>query len=71
MHGDDAVNDTQHLARDHRTAGEEKTQVTYRIAVGAQQGRKVFALQTVPVGDPDNIFPTFRLKLPVSRSMQL
>jgi len=25
MHGDDAVNDTQHLARDRRAAGEEKT----------------------------------------------
>jgi hypothetical protein len=23
VHGDDAVNDTQHLTRDHRTAGEE------------------------------------------------
>ncbi len=29
VHGNDAVNDTQHLARDHRTAGEEKTQLEW------------------------------------------
>ena len=27
MHGDDAVNDTQHMVCDQRTAGEEKTQL--------------------------------------------
>ncbi len=27
MHGDNAVNDAQHLTRDHRTVGEEKTRL--------------------------------------------
>ncbi len=27
--------------------------VTYRIAVGPRQGRKVFTLQTLPASDPD------------------
>ena len=30
MQGDDAVNDTQHLARDQRTAGEEKAQLKWK-----------------------------------------
>ncbi len=30
MHGDDAVNDTQHLARDHRPTGEEKVQLKWK-----------------------------------------
>ena len=29
---------------------------TYRIAVGPQQGRKVFTLQTLPAEDPDDPF---------------
>ena len=28
--------------------------VTYRIALGPQPGRKVFTLQTLPAGDPDD-----------------
>ena len=32
MHGDDAVNDTQHLARDQRATGEEKTQLACDIS---------------------------------------
>jgi len=28
--------------------------ITYRIAVGPQAGRKVFTLQTLPAGDPDD-----------------
>jgi hypothetical protein len=30
--------------------------ITYRIAVGPQQGRKVFTLQTLPARDPDEPF---------------
>ncbi len=30
--------------------------ITYRIAVGPQQGRKVFTLQTLPACDPDDLF---------------
>ncbi len=30
--------------------------ITYRIAVGPQQGRKVFTLQTLPDCRPDNMF---------------
>lgn len=30
--------------------------ITYRIAVGPQQGRKVFTLQTLPACDPDEQF---------------
>jgi len=30
--------------------------ITYRIAVGPQQGRKVFTLQTVPASDPEDQF---------------
>ena len=30
--------------------------ITYRIAVGPQQGRKVFTLQTLPAGDPEDQF---------------
>ncbi len=30
--------------------------ITYRIAVGPQAGRKVFTLQTLPAGDPDDDF---------------
>src|SRR3989304_3120908 len=30
--------------------------ITYRIAVGPQQGRKVFTLQTLPARDPDELF---------------
>ncbi len=30
--------------------------ITYRIAVGPQQGRKVFTLQTLPACDPDDPF---------------
>ena len=38
MQGDDAVNDTQRLARDQRTAGEEKARgpfLGYRVVAGA------------------------------------
>jgi len=28
--------------------------ITYRIAVGPQAGRKVFTIQTLPAGDPDD-----------------
>ena len=31
---------------------------TYRIAVGPQAGRKVFALQTLPACDPDEFADT-------------
>ena len=30
--------------------------ITYRIAVGPQAGRKVFSLQTLPAGDPQETF---------------
>lgn len=30
--------------------------ITYRIAVGPHQGRKVFTLQTLPAGDPEDSF---------------
>jgi hypothetical protein len=30
--------------------------ITYRIAVGPQQGRKVFTLQTLPACDPEDEF---------------
>jgi hypothetical protein len=30
MHGDDAVNDIEHLARDHRTTDEEKAQLKWK-----------------------------------------
>ncbi len=30
MHGDDAIDYPEHLARDHRTAGEEKTQQEWK-----------------------------------------
>jgi hypothetical protein len=29
--------------------------VTYRVAVGPRQGRKVFTLQTLPASDPDEL----------------
>jgi hypothetical protein len=29
--------------------------ITYRIAVGPQQGRKVFTLQSLPAGDPQEM----------------
>ena len=32
--------------------------ITYRIAVGPQAGRKVFALQTLPAGEPDGYADT-------------
>jgi len=32
--------------------------ITYRIAVGPQVGRKVFALQTLPACDPDEFADT-------------
>jgi len=32
--------------------------ITYRIAVGSQAGRKVFALQTLPACDPDEFADT-------------
>jgi hypothetical protein len=32
--------------------------ITYRIAVGPQAGRKVFALQTLPACDPDEFADT-------------
>ena len=43
--------------------------VTYRIAVGPQQGRKVFTLQTLPDLDTDSPFHAQPVKLPVSRCM--
>jgi hypothetical protein len=30
--------------------------ITYRIAVGSQQGRKVFTLQTLPACDADDLY---------------
>jgi hypothetical protein len=42
LRGDDAMNELQGRS------------ITYRIAVGPQQGRKVFALQTIPYREEDD-----------------
>ncbi|MCP4285782.1 MAG: hypothetical protein GY792_15205 [Gammaproteobacteria bacterium] len=40
----------------------------YRIAIGPQQGRKVFTLQTLPACEPEDQFAANVGQVPVSRS---
>ena len=45
--------------------------ITYRIALGPQQGRKVFTLQTLPDVNQATRFPTQRVRLPGFRFMRV
>ena len=47
------------MSRAHGCAGPAlRGATTYRIAVGPQTGRKVFALQTLPACEPDEFADT-------------
>ena len=46
--------DLPHLCRRLTAVDLRGSSISYRIAVGPQAGRKVFTLQTLPAGDPDD-----------------